>query len=421
MAHETLPTGRSTTPAEIAEATRAWINDNVPSEWTSAAQLRDSARLREVRPADAYKEWYPTLGKSGLPAPTWPTEYGGLDLSDEAARAVGAELRAVQLPLLNVLGLGLAGPTVLEHGTEEQKLALLPGIVDNSQPWCQLFSEPSAGSDLAGLTTRAVREGDGWRVNGQKVWTSFAAGSAYGMLLARTDPSKPKHAGITFFALDMASPGLTVRPLRQISGDADFNEVFLDDVQVPDSLRIGPVNTGWQVAVTTLMNERTTISGSGSGFRDRLSGRSVDRLIDTAAKQAAAEGGAVRATARSGLTRLWMDDRLVEWTNLRLRAARAAGQAPGAEASVVKLFQSEHNQRVQRMAMSLLGDRATSREDDDRDASAIVHGYLHAFSDTIAGGTSEIQRNILGERVLRLPREPGHDKNLAWADVPRGG
>ena len=421
MTDETLPTGKAAATAHVTAATQAWIARNVPAEWLAAVQAGDSARLREVRPAEVYKEWYPVLGKSGLPAPTWPTEYGGLDLSDEAGRAVGAELRAAQLPLLNVLGLGLAGPTLLEHGTEEQKRWLLPGIVDNSQPWCQLFSEPSAGSDLAGLTTRAVREGDRWRVNGQKVWTSFAAGAAFGMLLARTDPSKPKHAGITFFALDMGLPGLTVRPLRQISGDADFNEVFLDDVLVPDSLRIGPVNAGWQVAVTTLMNERTTISGSGSGFRDRLSGRSVDRLIQTAVTQATADGGFVRPTARAALTRLWMDERLVEWTNLRLRTARAAGQAPGAEASVVKLFQSEHNQRVQRMAMLLLGDRATSREDGDRDAAAVVHGYLHAFSDTIAGGTSEIQRNILGERVLRLPREPGHDKNLPWSDVPRGG
>lgn len=421
MAHETLPTGQSATASEVAAATRAWIADNVPAEWLAAARAGDSVRLREVRPADAYREWYPTLGKSGLPAPTWPTQYGGLDLSEAAGRAVGAELRVAQLPILNVLGLGLAGPTVLAHGTAEQKRSLLPGIVDNSQPWCQLFSEPSAGSDLAGLTTRAVREGDSWRVNGQKVWTSFAAGAAFGMLLARTDPSKPKHAGITFFALDMKSRGLTVRPLRQISGDADFNEVFLDDVQVPDSLRIGPVDGGWQVAVTTLMNERTTISGSGSGFRDRLSGRSVERLIEGAKLQAAAEGRLLRASTRECLTRLWMDERLVEWTNLRLRAARAAGQAPGAEASVVKLFQSEHNQRVQRMAMTLLGDRATSYGEGDRDASAVIHGYLHAFSDTIAGGTSEIQRNILGERVLRLPKEPGHDKNLAWADVPRGG
>jgi alkylation response protein AidB-like acyl-CoA dehydrogenase len=168
------------------------------------------------------------------------------------------------------------------------------------------------------------------------------------------------------------------------------------------------------------MNERNTISGSGSGFRDRLSGRSVERLLDAAIANAS-NGRALHGATRARLTRLWVDERLVEWTNLRLRAARAAGQSHGSQASVAKLFQSEHNQRVQRMAMTILGDRATARELDDRDASAIVHGYLHSFSDTIAGGTSEIQRNIIGERILGLPKEPAHDRNLPWRDVPRGG
>jgi alkylation response protein AidB-like acyl-CoA dehydrogenase len=421
MADTTLELSPDATAQEAGAAVADWIEREVPQAWLKAIRAGDLVQLRAARPTADYLAWYPTLGRTGLPAPTWPIEYGGLGLSDEAARAVVQELRNAHLPVLNVLGLGLAGPTLREHGTEDQKRSLLPGIVDNSQPWCQLFSEPGAGSDLAGLSTRAVAVDGAWQINGQKVWTSFATGAKFGMLLARTDPSLPKHAGITYFALDMESPGVTVRPLRQISGDADFNEVFLDDVIVPDSMRIGPLNAGWQVAVTTLMNERSTISGSGSGFRDRLSGRSVERLIETALAQGSESGQPLRATTRSALTQLWIDERLVEWTNLRLRTARAAGQPLGAEASVVKLFQSEHNQRVQRFAMRLLGGRAVAHAHNDRDAAAVVHGYLHSFSDTIAGGTSEIQRNILGERVLGLPREPQLDKGMAWADVPRGG
>lgn len=399
--------------ATVVRAVREWIDDNVPPAWREAATAPDPNVLRRARPLEEYKAWYPRFAASGLVVPAWPVEHGGLGLDRMAARVVDDELARAGLVRLNVLGIGLAGPTILAWGSSEQQRLFLPGIIDASDSWCQLFSEPGAGSDLAGLATRAVRDGDTWVITGQKVWTSFARDARFGMLLARTDPDQPKHLGISYFALDLRSPGVTIRPLRQLTGDAEFNEVFLDDVRVPDGNLIGPEGAGWKVAGTTLMNERVAISGSGGGFRERIGGRSVDRLIE-----GAHQSGRPEAVNRQRLAQLWIESRVIRWTNQRGKDLRIAGQV-GPDGSIGKLLQAEHNRRLQEAAVDLLGNRGMARAHDDDDARTAWYGFLRARANTIEGGTSEIQRNIIGERLLGLPRELSADKDRPWKDIAR--
>lgn len=405
--------------ASLEDLIEEWVVSNVPEQWRRAVASGDIQALRKVRSAADYEEWYPRLGRSGLAVPAWRREYGGLGLNHDLAAVVSRSLSRHHLAILNVLGVSLAGPTILECASERQKLELLPKIPTNEHVWCQLWSEPGAGSDLASLATRAERDGSDWILNGQKVWSTFAHVATHGMLLARTDPDLPKHRGITYFALDMTAPGVEVRPLRKLNGDAEFNEVFLSDVRVPDSARIGPVNEGWRVAMSTLRAERQMLSGSGSGTRERTSGRSPERLIE-AAKAFRADGRrpADDPSIRYRLIDVWVESRLLQWTNQRARDLRKAGIG-GAEASIRKLFQSEHNQRVQNLAVDILGMKALAIEEGDRDAAAAAYGFLRSRGDTIAGGTSEIQRNTLGERVLGLPREPSIDRAVPWSEVPR--
>jgi alkylation response protein AidB-like acyl-CoA dehydrogenase len=254
------------------------------------------------------------------------------------------------------------------------------------------------------------------------VWSSFAHEARFGMLLARTDPEVPKHEGISYFLLDLLLPGVEVRPLRQITGDTEFNEVFLDDVTVPDSARLGPEGQGWSVAMTTLMNERSTISGSGSGFGDRFGGRSIERIIDLARRPAGPGVAPVSddPVMRDRIVQMWIESRLLSWTNQRVRAARRAGREVGAEGSIGKLLHSEHNLRLQELAIAVLGARSGAHLESDSDAASVVYGFLRSRSETIAGGTSQVQRNILGERVLGLPREPAADRDMPWKDIPRG-
>ncbi len=402
----------------IRATVRAWIAENVPAPWLAAAATGDMAKLRAARPMDAYTEWYPTLAASGMVVPTWPKDAGGLGLDRAAARSVDEELGASGLVRLNVLGIGLAGPTILQWGTPAQKDRYLPGIIDGSEPWCQLFSEPGAGSDLASLSTRAVRDGDDWIVNGQKVWTSFAKGARFGMLLARTDPTQPKHSGISYFALDLTLPGVTIRPLVQMTGDTEFNEIFLEDVRVSNDAMLGPAGDGWKVAGTTLMNERVAISGSGGGFRERIGGRSVERLITTAAKRSSDGASTDDSPWRQRLSRLWIESHVIRWTNQRSKDLRQAGQT-GPDGSIGKLLQAEHNRRLQEAWVDLLGASGTARDVNDLDTNSAWYGFLRARANTIEGGTSEIQRNIIGERMLGLPREPSADAGRPWKDVAR--
>jgi alkylation response protein AidB-like acyl-CoA dehydrogenase len=398
---------------EVEAAVVEWLREALPPEWIKGIEDGDDELLAEARAEVDYFEFVRRLGESGYATPTWPREYAGLGMSSDDAKIVGAVLARYQAyQSFDFVGKYLAGPTILQWGTDEQKARYLPPLARGEEHWCQLFSEPGSGSDLAGLATRAVRDGDVWIVNGQKVWTSGAHLSHFGLLMARTDPDEPKHRGITYFIADMKAPGVEVRPLRQMSGDAHFNEVFFSDVAIHDDERLGPVNDGWRVSTTTLMNERTSLSGTPT-----VGGGDVEKLV----AHARAVGRWDDLVLRDRLLRLLTEERVLQMTNLRSAVARANGQQPGPEGSITKLYQSGLTQRISRAAVDLLGGRGQAWVDGDDLAVASVQGFLYAPAHTIAGGTSEIQRNIIGERVLGLPKEPDVDKSIPWKEIRRSG
>jgi len=357
---------------------------------------------------------------AGLAWVHFPEGLGGLGLPRELQREVDKAFAGTpsNRPEGNAIGLGMAAPTILAVGTPEQKERWLRPLWTGEEIWCQLFSEPGAGSDLAGLATRAVRDGDGWVVNGQKVWTSLAHQARWALLVARTDPSVPKHRGLTYFVCDMTAPGVEVRPLYQITGEAEFNEVFLTDVRIPDAHRLGEVGDGWKVANTTLMSERVAIGGQAV---PRESG--VLKLI----AQAWRERPELRDPALyDRLLKLWVESEVVRLTGQRLRQQLAQG-APGPEGSAMKLLFAELNQRLTGFELELLGDEGllyddwTKRRPETVDFAGRSAGYryLRAKGNSIEGGTSEILRNIIAERVLGLPGEHRVDKDIPWKDLPR--
>ena len=419
-----LAVGPDTPPDVVVAAVRAWIEENVPRAWRAAAAGGGTAAIRQVRPRAAYEAWYPTFGRSGLVAPTWPVAYGGLDLPPPVARLVDAELRPYNLGRLNPLGLNLAAPALFADGSEEQRVRYLPPIVRNEEVWCQLFSEPGAGSDLASLATRAERDGDEWVVTGQKVWTTWAHLADFGVLLARTDPDVPKRRGITYFLIDMHGPGVDVRALRHIGGDVDFNEVFLDQARVPDAQRVGEVGDGWRVANATLSGERQMVAGSGSGGVDRIGGSGADHLLRLA-RAGAADGHHAwdDPCVRQEIMRLYSEERIRNWTNQRVRSQLRAGRSPGPESSVGKVHQGALNQRIQLMATHLLGPRAIAWESDATEYALSlpyeVRGMFRSRANTIEGGTTEVNKSIIGERVLGLQREPDPWHDSVWREVPR--
>jgi alkylation response protein AidB-like acyl-CoA dehydrogenase len=429
-----LPIRAGMPARELSHRTCAWITEHVPSAWRAAAERGGAAAIREVRTRAEYEAWYPVFAHAGFVAPTWPIEYGGAALSPDEARIVEAELSPYNLGRLNPLGLSLAAPALFAHGTEGQRLRYLPPIVHNEEVWCQLFSEPGAGSDLASLSTRAERDGDGWVLSGQKVWNTWAHLADYGVLLARTDPDVPKRQGITYFLIDLHQKGVDVRPLRHITGEVDFNEVFLDAVRVPDSQRVGDIDAGWTVANATLSGERQMVAGSGSGGVDRIGGSGTTRLIRLARRISTdgRPGGWDDPVVRQELMRLVGEERIRNWTNQRVRAGATAGRGPGPESSVGKVHQGDLNQRVQRMATDLLGAASTAWLPTGSDgftehtskayASSLpyeVRGMLRSRANTIEGGTTEVNKNIIAERVLGLPREPDPWNRAPWRDVPR--
>ena len=377
---------------------RVWVDEHVPPAWREAAAA--GRPLREVRTFAEYEAWYPTFAASGLVAPTWPKEYGGLELDVATAREIEAVLTPYALGRLNPLGLNLCAPALFAHGTEDQRLRFLPRIVDNTEKWCQLFSEPGAGSDLASLATCAVRDGDNWVLTGQKVWTTWAHLSDWAVCLARTDPHVPKRDGITYFLIDLHAPGVTVRPLRHITGEVDFNEVFLDQVRVSDFQRVGAEGDGWKVAGATLSGERQMVSGAGSGGVDRIGGSGADALVGR---------GIDDPVMRSRVVTLWAEEQIRAWTNRRLRG--------GPLTSIGKVHQGDLNQRIQLAAVDLMGPNAMAWEGDTLDRT--VKGMLRSRANTIEGGTSEVNKNVIGERLLGLPREPDAYSKSAWKDVPR--
>jgi alkylation response protein AidB-like acyl-CoA dehydrogenase len=436
-----LPIHRDTGADDVAQAVRAWIGDHLPVPWREAAERGGAAALRQVRSREEYGAWYPVFGSSGMVVPTWPAVYGGLDVSPATARVIDRELSPYNLGRLNPLGLNLAAPALFAHGTEAQRLRFLPPIVRNEEAWCQLFSEPGAGSDLASLATTATRDGDEWLITGQKVWTTWAHRSDWAVLLARTDPLAPKRKGITYFLLPLHQPGVTVRPLRHLGGEVDFNEVFLDGARTLDSQRVGEIGDGWRVAGATLSGERQMVSGSGSGGVDRIGGLGVDHLIELCARPGGGPnetcahpgGGPSEIGARTGraadpvvrqeIARLYSEERIRDWTNQRVRATVRAGRSPGPESSIGKVHQGELNKRVQLLASDLLGldGQAFAAASTDYAASLPreVRGMLRSLANTIEGGTTEVNKNIVGERVLGLPREPDPWQHAPWREVPR--
>jgi len=394
---------------EIRLAVTEWVDNHVPAEWRRAAAEGPDA-LRSVRSRDAYEAWYSTFADSGLAVATWPTAYGGLDLSNSQARVVESVIERLNLGRLNPLGLNNTASALFAFGTEDQRLRFLPPMVKNAETWCQMFSEPGAGSDLASLSTRAERDGDEWVLSGQKVWSTWAHRSDFAICLARTDPGQPKRKGITYFLVDLHQPGVEVRELRHMGGEVDFNEVWLDEVRVPDFHRVGGVGDGWRVAGATLSSERQMVAGSGSGGVGRLGGRGIEGLIGS--MNSAADPGDLDRVAA-----LFAQERIREWTNTRVRATVKAGGTPGPAASIGKVHQAVLNQALQLAATDLLGPPAMAW--DGPEMPHQVRGMIRSRANSIEGGTTEVNKNVLGEQVLGLPREPDQWHGVPWQETPR--
>jgi alkylation response protein AidB-like acyl-CoA dehydrogenase len=356
---------------------------------------------------------------AGLAWVHFPEGYGGLGVSPKLQKLVNERIAAAGGPNAywrNPIGSGMGAPTVVTHGTEAQKQRYLRPLFTGEEIWCQLFSEPGAGSDVASLATRAVRDGDEWVVNGQKVWTTLAHLSRWGMLVARTDPEQPKHRGLTYFVVDMHAPGVEVRPLRQITGEAEFNEVYFTDVRIPDSERLGDVGDGWRVSLTTLMNERVSIGGA---IQPKGSGP-----IGEAVKIWKSKGHSDPAL-KDELMQLWTEAEVNRLTNIRASQLRAVG-TPGPEGSTAKLAFAELNKRVYEFCLTLMGPEGMLygsyemiRPETAMGSDSLQKAFLRARANSIEGGTSEVMRNILGERVLGLPGDVRVDKELPWIKVPR--
>lgn len=353
----------------------------------------------------------------GLAWVHFPVGHGGLGLSPEAQRVVYDRLvdAGARFPAaVNPMGIGMAAPTIVTHGSEEQRRKYLRPCFTCEDTWCQLFSEPGAGSDVANLSTMAVRDGDTWVVNGQKVWTSLARDARWGLLLARSSPEKPKHKGLTYFVVDMHAPGITIRPIRQIDGSAHFNEVFFDDVEIPDAGRLSEVDDGWRTALTTLMNERVLLG--------RRAGTPRGSGPTAAAVDIWRRNGHSDPVRRERLMQLWSRAEVIRLTRMRAEAARDRG-VPGPEGSITKLATAELEQEIFELCVDLLGsdgmlwaDPKPLPSSDGKDHGQVDprSAFLSSQSNTIAGGTSEIMRNILGERVLGLPGDLRVDKGVPW-------
>ncbi len=355
------------------------------------------------------------LAESGYVAPHWPEPWGlGADpvhqliIDDEFARA------GVKRPS-NQIGIGWAAPTIIHAGTDEQKERYVLPALAGEEIWCQLFSEPGAGSDLASLGTRAVRDGDEWVVNGQKIWTTGAHYSRFGILIARTDPVAPKHKGITYFICPMDLPGIEVRNIRNIAGADSFNEVFFTDVRIPHANVVGEVNDGWRLAKVTLGNERVSLSSSGVLWG---AGPTAADIVDEARR-----AGVSDAVMRQRIAAIWSEHVILDIIRLRTLTARLRGEQPGPEASIRKIMADEHGQRAMEIARDLIGADAmlvgTREGEKTLRSRSWYSGYMFSRALTIGGGTGEVQRNILGERVLGLPAEPDESTGRPWSDTMR--
>jgi len=397
---------------------KEWLSQVLPEGWIESLEKGDEEGFKQARKKWDVFTWMKTIGNSGYAAPLWPKEYGGLSGEVWMQQIVREELANNRLPIagINLLGVGLAGPTIIEHGTEEQKRRYLKPILTGEELWCQLFSEPGSGSDLASVATRAVKDGDEWIVNGQKVWTTIAQFAKFGMLLCRTNPDVPKHEGLTYFILDMKSPGVEVRPLRQMTGSSEFNEVFLTDVRIPDANRVGAVGDGWRCARTTLMNERVALAGISMDAATFLGGTAKK---DAWALYLESIPNRDDPLIRQNLARFYIEKQVKEVTAFRANSARMRGQSPGPEGGVNKVYNAEHNQRTTVFAMNANGMNSIAWLPGDSEAEDRATRFLRARANTIEGGTSEILRNQMAERILGLPRDVEVDKDIPWSQIKR--
>jgi len=385
----------TTSPAdeELRAELRAWLLGHPPPDVAVAATPDEAQVLRE---------WQRTLHSGRWVGINWPVEYGGRGASLSQLAIYNEELaRADAPPILGRAGVSLVGPTLMAHGTEEQRRRWMPRILSGDDVWCQLFSEPDAGSDLAGLSTRAEERDGTYVVTGQKVWSSYARFADWGIALVRTDPNAPPHKGISMVAIPMTAKGVEIRPLRQITGESEFNEVFLDEVEIPVEHLIGPEHGGWRVANTTLANER----GATFVWKEQVLHQVA---IEVLAKTCAARGRLADPLVRQRLAQSWIEVELFRLHNERTLARLARGEEIGPESSLVKLFWAGMSQRMSETAVAVLGPDALLVEDDDHavDGGRWPLALLASRANSIEGGTSEIQRNILGEQLLGLPREP---------------
>lgn len=379
---------------------RDWLQQNLPSTWGTPERESHASYHEEVA---FLTRWQRRLFEGGWCGLSWPREYGGAGVGVIEQAIYNEEMARAQAPeLINKVGVNNVGPTLMMHGTEAQRQRFLSKILSAEEIWCQLFSEPGAGSDLAGLRTRAEVDGDGFRLTGQKVWTSYADFSQYAICLARTNPNVAKHKGITYFIVDMSSPGIEIRPLRQMTGDAEFNEVFLDAVYVPREFVIGGVDNGWQVAMDTLAHER----GTNYLFKEQVNNKiAIDRLLDQL-REKRRHGQPVAASLRQQVIDAFIRVEIMRLHNLDTMTRLARGGEAGAETSVKKEFWNRMAQHLHETALAVQGPYSQLVADDPRavDRGRWQRSFLYSRSWTISGGTSEVQLNIIANRLLGLPR-----------------
>lgn len=403
--------------AEFRKEVRTWLDANAPTHLLPHLQRASfgSLDLGEYDVMAESKAWRKKKSEAGWACLSWPTEYGGRG-STPIERVIWQQEEGPYGVLggLFTIGEGMCGPTMIAFASEDQKQDLMPKLASGENIWCQLFSEPASGSDLAGLRTKAEKDGDDWVINGQKIWTSGAQHSDWGILITRTDPTVPKHKGLTMFFLDMCSPGIEIKPIKQVNGQSGFNEVFFTDVRIPDTQRLGEVGQGWGVSLTTLMNERLAIgSGMPTGFPELFEFVTTLETADGPAIQ----DGAVRANLADWHCRAAG----LKYTAARLVSAVSRGEVPGPEASIGKLVAGSMMQNISTYAVDLQGLSGALLDADQAAMAAKFQGMLLRSPATrIEGGTDEILRNIIAERVLGLPADIRVDKTVPFNEIPRG-
>ena len=388
---------------------RQWLTANARPKQTDAGRPSQAERYEDA------KRWYKNVAEAGFACLDWPKEYGGAGLSQIHKVIWSQEVANYAEPDgYFVIGIGNCGPAIMHFASEQQKQHLLPRMASAEDVWCQMFSEPSAGSDVAGLRTSAVKQGDKWVVNGQKIWTSGAQHSDYGVILCRTDTEVSKYRGMTMFYIDMHQPGVDVKPIKQMDGDAHFNEVFFNDVRIPDSQRIGAEGDGWKVSLTTLMNERLAV-GDPPGL-------DFDQIFEASKEIEVEDGLAVKnSEVRQKMADWYIQSRGLQYTKYRSMTALSKGQTPGPELSISKLVTASKMQDVSSYALDLMDMSGMVHQDQNPILKNLFqNGYFFSAAMRIAGGTDEVLRNIIAERVLGLPQDERSDKKLPFNELPSG-